>query len=469
MSPPFLTTAIVSGDSVAIGSPAQVPCLLVPSPTATTGSVYAFTPGADPRPVLGLGLCSDLLLYLLRNGASVVNVAVAAGTWTAAPSVTHTDANGGNSPTGPTVSLALGAGVPGCLDDHGLALVVTAGGALGVAQASLAYDGGAGVESFTLPTEGPAILRGTVDLAALSYPYAGLHSKHLDFTAPGSKVITWSASTQSSAQDIADSFNAAAVAAPLAVRARLAQGTGTQLGQVFLELYSTGVGTSTALTIDLAASDADTVLGFGSSNHDTTGTAATYAIPSSGLVATFGAGTYVAAEKYAAACVGPRCSVAALSAAASAALAAFASMPFGFYAVPLPASDAPTCKATVDALESLRAAALVANVPRDVYAVVGGPWHTASATASMPRVMRSAAQARRRAVARVGNDPARGFHHDAASRVSASVSRVLLRSNASRVRSEKTSGQSSSSSSTSCAGVRSASLTAAVQAARGRG
>lgn len=368
MSPPFLTTQIVSGDSVAVGSPAQIPCLVLPSPIATTGATFAFNPGADPRPVLGYGFASDLLLYFLRSTSNVVNVAVAAPTWTAAPSVTHLDTTGGSSPTGPSMSAALGAAVPGCLDDHNIIVRVTTGGTLGTATGSVAYDGGPGVETFQIPTEGPAVLRGAVDIT--TPPSA--NTKTLVFTVPSSTTITFSTSP-TTPQGLADAFNALAVSGTLAVRARVAQTATAQ----YLELYSTAVGTTAGITLD-ATSTGDTV--FGLSNTGVVGTAATYTLPASGLVLTFPAGSYVSGESYLLPCTGPRMSLSAIAAAEQAAIAAFASKPFGFFVVPQPAVDAPTCKATVDALETIRSTALNATVPRDFYTIVGGTWHTASST-----------------------------------------------------------------------------------------
>lgn len=368
---PFLQTQIISGDTVAVGSPAQIPLLIECSPVSTTavGTVLSFDPGDDPRTTLGNGKGSDDVLFVSRNTAQTVQVAIATATWTPAPSVTHLDATGGNSPTGPTVALALGNGIPGNLDDHNLILRITTGGVLGVATGSIAYDGGPGVENFPLPTEGPAIVRGTVDLTA-SVP--AMNGLTLIFTSPSSVTITFT-SSPTTPQSLADLFNTLAVSGSLAVRARIAQpSTG-----MFFELYTTATGASAGITVT-SPSTGDTTLGI--SNTPATGTPATYALPLSGHVLTFPTGTYVLSESYVAACVGPRMSNASIAAALNAAVTNFPNAPFGIVGVPQPADTAQNCAALVATLETIRAAALVATNPREFYIAVGSPWHTSSTT-----------------------------------------------------------------------------------------
>ena len=489
MSPPFLVTTISSGDTVPVGSPAQIPVLIICSALAAVGFVGAFTPGQDPRPVIGLGMGCDELLYALRDTDQICNVSVAAATWSAAPSFTHLDASGGGSPTGPAVTVALGAGVPGCLDDHQLVLSITTSGPLGTATGSLAYDGGDGVETFQLPTEGPATIIGTapitpsvlalasaltlqfdqpaaktltlprgsvvaagaglqgatatvaapVTLAGASLLAAGVaallaNPRRLTFAtagatasdAPANVVITGTdyagatitetlllAQTAASATSVkayatittlvypaadgtgatvavgyADAYasvgeliaevNTLATAAPLLAHAFDVQ---TAAGH-FVGLSTTATGTGATITLDPATTSL-TLFGFSSgppSNMTATGTPATYALPNSGLVLTFPVGSYVYLESYIGGCVGPRASVSAIAAAVSAAVAAFATNPFGLVVVPQPADTAANCVTLAATLETIRAAALVATIPRDFYCIVGSPWHVASAT-----------------------------------------------------------------------------------------
>lgn len=375
------STSIQSGDTVAIGSPAQRPCLVIPSPLSSlaVGTILACDPGDNLVTKVGGGLGAESIAYMHRRTQGRVIAAIATGTWSPAPSVTHKDRTGGNSPTGPSISLALDASAPGCLDDHQLLITPIDNATNGVARANLSYDGASIAETITIPPEGPAVLTGTVDLAAASYPLSGLNGKHLDFTAPASKVITW-ASAPTSAQDVVDAFNTLAAAAPLAARARLAQGTGTDLGKIFFELYSTSAGAGVTMTLDLTASDADTVLGLSTSS--TTGTAATYPLPRAGLVATFTAGNYVAGETYVATCRGPRCSNAAIVAAATAATAKLADFPFGFIVYPAPLDTAGNAAALLAGLEALRTSWLSAAAPADIYFGIGAPWHTPSSSAT---------------------------------------------------------------------------------------
>jgi hypothetical protein len=150
----------------------------------------------------------------------------------------------------------------------------------------------------------------------------------------------------------------------------------TALGS-FLAIATTAVSSSTTLTFNASPGTAATLLGFATA-ETVTGTNATYPLPRSGHALTFPTGTYVAGESYLDALAGPRASISAIVNAVTAALASFATIPFGFVVVPQPADTASNCKALVDALEAQRAAALLATVPRAYYCVVGGPWHTPS-------------------------------------------------------------------------------------------
>lgn len=488
MAPTFLVTRIISGDTVAVGSPAQIPLFVVCSNLAATGSTFSFNPGDNPASVLGPGLGADVIAYALRDSGQTCAAVVAAPTWTSPPTLTHLDATGGNSPTGPTVTIALGAGIPGNLDDHNFVLRVRTGGALGTAIGGIAYDGGPDVEVFNLPVQGPAQLTGTAAItpttlatangltlvlsapgaATLTFPAgslgavaAGLHgatatvaapvtllassllaagktaiaanARRIRFTtagltpsdAPANVVITgtdYTGATQietlnlsqtagsvssvnayativsfaypsadgtgatiaigyedayASAAELAAEVTALAVAVPVAVVGSISQ---TALGS-FLTIATTAVSSSATLTFNASPGTGAALLGF-TANETATGTDATYPLPRSGHVLTFPTGSYVVGESYTDALVGPRASIAAIVNAVTAALATFSTIPFGFVVVPQPADTAADCKALVDALESQRAAALLATVPRAYYCVVGGPWHTPSTSAT---------------------------------------------------------------------------------------
>jgi hypothetical protein len=482
----FLTTTIVSGDQVQVASPAQVPTLLVPSPLSSAqGGVFTFLPGNLVYDVLGFGLGADLTLYLLRETNGPVNVAVAAGTWTSAPSITHRDAQGGGSPTGPTVTIALASTSPGNLDDHPLKLAIEQGGALGVGVAGLAYDGGAPIEFFTLPVPTPATMLGTVAItpsvlalasgtalvfdqpasetltlagASLTLSAAGLKAatatsgspvtlhagdllaagvaailanpRTLIFTtagstpghAPATAVVTgtdYTGASQSETVNIAQTaasvsttkayasitsiayaaaggtdatvaigygaayasvaeligeFNNLAVAAPLAVTFFDAQ---SALGH-FLGFSTTATGGSATLTLDASPASAAMLFGL-TAGASASGAAAIYTSPLSGHTWTFAAGGYVQGESYLAGCVGPRCSISALTTAAQSAVTAFNTNPFGFFADGVPSDSAANTVSKVAAYETQRATWLAdANAPRDLYFGVSSPWHTAS-------------------------------------------------------------------------------------------
>lgn len=365
-----VSTTIKSGDRAAVGSPSQTPCLVGCCSAVSTGT-YRFSPGQDVSATLGGGPLADATYYALRQSNSDVMVSVAAQTWSSVPSIVRVGSSG------PVVTAATAAGASGPFDDHTIALTVTNGGALGAAQASIAYDGASEIETITLPTEGPAIRTGSVDLNAISYPWNALNGTTLQFTDPSATTVTFG-SAPTSAQDVIDDFNTLAEAAPLAVRARLAQGTGSDLGKAFIELYSTAVGTAAAITID-AASTGEALLGLATTTAN--GTAATLTLPYTGIKLTFPSGTYVEDESYTLSCVGPRASISAITTAATNARNDYQDKPFGFLVVVQPADTASNCKALVDALETLRAAWQADTIaPIFVQMCVGGPWHTKSST-----------------------------------------------------------------------------------------
>lgn len=361
---PGLNLSITSGDQAQPASPAAIPCV-VACCTAVSAGVYQFDAGQDVSATLGGALGAEAVYALLRQpGISRVVFSAAAQTWTAAPSVTQ-------SGSGPAVSLALAGGASGCFDDHKIKITVKSGGTNGVAQIGIAYDGTTELDVLPVPVELPAVLRGTVDLAGLTL--STVNAKTLVFTAPASKTLTFG-STPTSVQDVADDFNTLAIAAPLAVRARVAE---TASGS-YLELYSTAAGTTAGITLD-ATSTGDTV--FGLSNSAVTGADATLSLPWTGLVATFPAGTYVAGETYTATCTGPRPSLSAEATARDAAVAVYSEKPFGFFAFVHPSTDATNCAARQaahsTALTTLQASS---SNPVPLYHVVGGHLHTASAT-----------------------------------------------------------------------------------------
>jgi hypothetical protein len=183
--------------------------------------------------------------------------------------------------TGPAITLS---GTP--YDTTSPKLKVTKGGDLGTSTFRLALDGGTYGPTVDVPYAGTAQVTGTIDISALSWPQTGLT---LILDGDVGVAITYTAliGETTLAAFIANA-NAAFVAGPSSARIRLVQGR-------YIQAYSITAGSASSIAVS-ATSTLDTV--FGLSNVAATGAAATYAIPNTGLVATFPAGTYVVDEIY---------------------------------------------------------------------------------------------------------------------------------------------------------------------------
>lgn len=479
---------ISSGDRAESASPAQTPVALGCCSGGTVGQIYAFDPGDDVAGSLGGGPLVDALYYLLAYSGGRVLASPCTPTWTGAPSVTKTG-------SGPAVALALADGASGCFDDHRLLITVKSGGAGGVAQADIAYDGTTVAESIVIPAPTPATLRGKVniryglDLNGLTMVFTSPTAKTLTFptstvfpassatallgatatvAAPVTKVtadltaaavalldgangaqlvftsggttpanvpatvtiagilpdgtaggevlnLLQSAGTATSVNrykgtdlsllfsaaddvdatisigyadvyptpaSIVDKLNALAAAAPYAATFSAAE-DGT--GAVYLEMASTALGAAVTITIDAGTSTGDGTLGFTAespSNLTATGASASLVLPYTGIEAFFDATeVYVSGTTYAATCVGPKASIAALAAGYTAARDDYDTNPFGFAVVCQPASTPGNCvtlEATLSALELAWRADPSAAI--FVSHVIGSPFHTASAT-----------------------------------------------------------------------------------------
>ncbi len=437
-----VSASLSSGDVAPTPAADAIPAFIFPSETGA-GSVYQFDPNDDVYASLGSSDGTEGVLWFLRNAGQSCVVGICAGTPGTKSAVTQV----GSGP-------AITAGYTGALTAPLLSTLfrgkITAAGALGAGQLGYCLDGSNDYSQYTatLPQEGAAVLRGTVDIAngaVLSTCVGGsVVDNHLDFTAPTADVLTFStasltaataglkvatatvasivvltvadllapglvlilahprkllfttaggtaadapasvaivgtrygvamsetlslsqtAGTVSSvntydvitsltypaadgtgatiaigysdayatAQEIADDFNALAIAAGLAVLSRVAQ---TSLGS-FLEIYSTSLGVGVTMTLDLAASTADTALGFATASA--TGATATLPLAFTGITLTFASGTYVLADTYSFTTTGPSASTSAIATAAD--NIRFAAHPFG-YLLPLnPTTDA---------------------------------------------------------------------------------------------------------------------------------
>ena len=358
--------SIASGDRASTASPAQVPLVLGCSVGGVVGGVgghsYAFDPGDDVAGVLKGGPGADAVLYELATTGGRVLYQEAAPTWSPAPSVTK-------SGTGPTITAALASGASGCFDDHTLLLTVKVTGVNGAAQMGVCYDGSTEVETITVPLEPSPHLIGTVDLTALTL--STLNAQTLIFSAPGALTVTFT--TPVSIADIANQINVAAIAGSSVIRAQVSQ---TSAGQ-FLDLYTTTGGSGVTLT--LGAGTGNTTLGF-TNAQTTTGAAATLTLPFTGIKLTFPSGTYNKTDTYQLNCTGPRASLSALVAAATAGYNDRQINPFGFVVVAQAADTQSNCAGLMSSLETLRASWLADTVsPFATQFVVGSAYHTASA------------------------------------------------------------------------------------------
>lgn len=173
-----------SGDKAAPASLSAVPLLLGTSADGDVGTSYTVDPGDDVAGTIGPGKVSALAIAHGAIGRCVISPVAA--TYPALPAVTKTGA-------GPSITIALTAAGVGPHDDApGMKLTVTSDGK----RMDVSYDGTSTAETFVIPPEGPAVLRGKVDISGNDVVVNG---KHLDFTSPSSDVITFAADAASAA------------------------------------------------------------------------------------------------------------------------------------------------------------------------------------------------------------------------------------------------------------------------------
>lgn len=367
--------SVVSGDEAAAASVANIVAFVGPLPGATVGTVYQLDPGDDIVAVTGAvgGDVLDDLENHLKAGHKCL-ICPSTITQGTLGSVTKVG-------SGPNITAALASGVAGPYATLSFKGKITKGGAANVAVLSYNLDGGSAYPyDVIVPDEGSAVLRGTVDLSVQTYPWSALNGTTLIFTLPSGTLTFGSAPT--SAQDVVDDFNTLAIAAPLAVRARLAEDSTGQ----YMEIYSTSKGTGVTLTID-AASTGEALLGFssGASNLTTVGTAAKVSLPYTGIELTFVSGTYVLNNTYTWAASGPSSAQSALELAADALRAQFYDVTGSGFAILVPAvvpSTAPNAQALEAGLATKLAGWIAdqVNTPAVVYGAVGTSFHTTSAT-----------------------------------------------------------------------------------------
>ncbi len=370
---PLFSVTVKSGDRAEPASVANVVAYIGPLPGATVGQVYAVNPGDDPAAItgaLGGDVLDDLAFHIRRSGVGCL-VCPSTPTW---GSLNNTVTQTGS---GATFTVALDDALLGPFASFTFKGEITRGGANNVALLEYNLDGGSAYQyALTIPDEGPAVIRGTVNIAS-SVP--AMNTLTLIFSAPSATTITF-ASSPTTAQTLVDAFNTLAIAAPLAVRARVAEdSTGS-----YFELYSTAKGSGVTMTIS-ASSTGEATLGLATSAH--TGSDATFTIPYLNVVATFDAGTFTKGDTFTFSGTGPTSTISDLGDAQDALRAQFYDPDGSAFAAIVPLV-VPSTAANAAALEADIAPRLAGwitdtnNTPVLVYAGTATPYHTASSTAS---------------------------------------------------------------------------------------
>jgi hypothetical protein len=216
-------------------------------------------------------------------------VKVAAGTAGVAGAVTATP-----SAQGPLITLS---GTP--YDNLTPAVKVTKGGAQGVGQFAVATDGYNYASVLDIPAPTAATVVGTGDITAIS-PISTLNGQTLilNIDGAGNQTVTFASVTVIG--DVATQVQAVITT----------RGTASIVAGRYLQVVSATTGT--ASTILLGNGTANTNLGFANA-QSTTGAAATYLIPKTGIAVTFPAGTYVAGVVYTFPLTAPRFDVTAMN------------------------------------------------------------------------------------------------------------------------------------------------------------
>lgn len=358
------STSFRSGDKASPPDPRSIPCLCLPTASGTPGTGVTLEPGDDVVAALGPGKAAAWVLAIHAGAGSPVEVSPATATWTSL------SGNLTKSGSGPDIAIGNASGFSGAVDDFFLKVKVKTAGALGVAGGELYWDGTNVAETIVFPQEGPAVVRGTVNIAG-SVP--AMNGLTLIFTDPGSTTITFG-SSPSTPDALVAAFDALAVSGSLAVRSRIYEAA---TGEKYFELYSTATGTTAAITIS-SSSTGEATLGLATTTAN--GTAATLTLPNSGAKLTFTAGTYVLDESYTKTLTGPTASLAAQIAAATAARANFAEHPFGYLVFDAQASNVAAATLATSIGSSVSTWRSDPDAPVFVDFVIGTALHTASAT-----------------------------------------------------------------------------------------
>lgn len=387
----------ISGDQAAPPDPRAIPCLVLPTTSGTPGTPVRLDPGDDVVAALGPGKAAAWVMSIHAASGSRIEVSPATATWTSlSGNLTQTG-------SGPAIAISNAAGYSGAVDDFpGFKLTVVAGGVLGVAAADISYDGTSVADSVILPPEGPAVVRGTVDISG-SVP--AMDTLTLVFSAPSSTTLTFT-SSPTTPDALVTAFDALAVAGSLAVRSRIYE---SATGAKYFEVFSTAVGTTAGVTIS-STSTGEATLGLATTAA--AGTAASLTLPNTGAKLTFSAGTYVAGEKYTRALVGPTASLSAQSDAATVAHTERSTHPFGYLVFGEQASHvaAATLAGTIGT--SVASWAADADAPAFVDFVIGTAFHTASATKATNRANIATSDAAFvAAIAGLSADKSRNFAH----------------------------------------------------------
>jgi hypothetical protein len=354
-----------SGDRSPPADPRSIPCLILPTLSGVVGTSYTLDPGDDVVGTIGAGKAAFWTLLAHAGAGTRVEVCAATPTWTALAAAAMTE-----SVSGPNITITDVA--DGALDDFpGFRIKIKTSGALTTpVTADVSYDGTSYVETIQLPQEGPAVVRGTVDISSAVPAMNGLT---IVTTAPTSDTMTF-ATSPTTPEALVATYDALADAQGSTTHGRIYEAAD---GKKYFEIVTDDVGSGVSLTIDAGSTGEGTL---GLSTTTATGTAATMTLPNTGVTITCAAGTYAGDTVYSYALVGPTMSIAAQVAAATAALANFDEHPFGYLVFPEQASHiaAATLAGSINTL--VAAAAADPDNPKFVDFVIGTAFHTASAT-----------------------------------------------------------------------------------------
>ena len=311
---PQATVNLLETISTLLPSSANIFAIAGACSAGNTSNYYDYAPETPPGTVrtdLGDGPLTEAIVTQLRYGKRrVVGFPVATTTNGSLSAVTATRPSNPLAIVSLTCTVAGKAAVSGTStigpwDSLSCCVRVKDGGANGTFEYTLDHQvkNGAYLGTYTgpitIPAAQKAVIVGTIDISTISSLSATLDT--LTF------IIT--SDTGTSTTTFSTPANIAAVLSQLNA-GHSGEATFAYVGSNKIAMYS--VTTGATGTLSVGAGTANAVLGFTEAAADT-GAAATYEIPNTGIVVTFGTGTYTAGDVYTFTSTGPRFAAAALS------------------------------------------------------------------------------------------------------------------------------------------------------------